>query len=397
MAPRRNTAMRAQQRRARYRARLVEGKREFRGQEREWILPCTVSARPIAFDQADTRRDVATQCIQYVVRRTRRLSQRGRLLFQYLPDAHGREIDKVRYEIIRIQHIDRKRLKLRPRKIPYVVGDDRLRAASESSCYDVHIVRIGKCDDVAKIIVVSDDAVRGGARHQLTQPFEFFGWMLRVQSPERSCHLVQNFGGEMSAHQIRARYTQQKVAQNGRDENIGVVDDRRAEHSPSVETELLGKPCELVQCLSALFISLLLVLQNVHRLYASVAAHFTEGNFSLFQELVEVGPRYVEDICGLLTRQLGILSNYHNVFARRHVLENLQKSVEGRLRHERRYRLLAAGDFDPEKCISIPLEPAEGTQRLSRRLDFGGLRQIMRAFSHHLQSYGFDNVLTISR
>ena len=214
------------------------------------------------------------------------------------------------------------------REIVQVEGDDRLRTSPDRGGEHVPIVAIGQNETVDQPLESGDHAVRHRSRHQLARPLE--GLRLEVEAvledvPEA---LVQDRVRPPRTHHAGVRQAHEQIAKRGRVEHACVVEDDERHRALIPEAVLLCFGGELVEHLLALGFVALLVRDQIGRLHAAMRADHAEGNLPLVEKTDQERPRDVQEIGGLLRRQLGVNGDDRDRVAVRHLAEDLEEQLE---------------------------------------------------------------------
>jgi hypothetical protein len=209
-----------------------------------------------------------------------------------------------------------------------VEGHDGLSARPDGGGENVAIIGVGKNKAVDELLKTGYHAVGDGAGHQLTRALESLGFQFGAVFENVAEALVEDRGRPARAHDAGVRGPHEDISKRGRVEHASVVEDDDRHRALITEAVLLCFGGELVEYLLALGFVALLVRGEISRLHATVRSNLPGWNLSFVEQRDQERPRDVQEVGGLLRRQLGVNGNDGDGVAVRHLAEDLQEQFE---------------------------------------------------------------------
>jgi len=193
----------------------------------------------------------------------------------------------------------------------------------------VTIVDVGKNERVDELLEVGHHAVGHCLRHQLPRALEGLGLQVGTVLEDVPKALVEDRRRPPRAHDAGVAETDEQVTKRRRIEHACVVEDDERHSNLVAEAVLLCFGGELVEHLLPLGLVALLVRDEIGGLHPAVRADHAEGDLAFVEETDEVRARDVQEVGGLLGRELSVHGDDRDGVAVRHLAEDLEEQLEG--------------------------------------------------------------------
>jgi hypothetical protein len=162
-------------------------------------------------------------------------------------DRAGRQVDKVRDELVGMLRLDAERIKQGSWEVPDVVRHDCASLAADRSRHDVPIVGIWQVDMLGEAFIPRHEAVGYRRVHQLPRVLELFPREVLATLKHGADPLFMDLISPSRTVQIRERKPQQEVTERCWVQHAGIEEGDESRHASVPEPEVLGLVGQFVE------------------------------------------------------------------------------------------------------------------------------------------------------